>query len=237
MKWIGKENAETEGKNGSGLWWSKPGIVDGFRVLGATEVPEGAIMGIRYSSICINVPRYISYLFERVQELGARIIKASFSTSSGISGAIPDAKRILKQHGVKEDVYAVINCTGLSARHFVGPEEAALLYPIRGQTLLVKGEANMARTFTELGDNPEELLYVIPRPGSGTTILGGCKQVGNWSSEVDEGLSKTILERVAEYGLAEELRTGEKGGFEVISTQVGFRPGRIGGPRVKVEGR
>lgn len=231
----GKENAETSALDGSGLWWSKPGTVDDFRLLEENERPSGSVMGVRYKSICINVPRYLSYLFERVQSLGARIIKSSFSTTSGLPGAIASAKSILKTHGVGQDIFAVVNCTGLGARHFVGKEESEKLFPIRGQTLLVKGEARMARTYTEFSENPEELLYVIPRPRSDTTILGGCKQVGNWSPEVDEGLSERILEMVKEYKLAEELRMGAEGKFEVLSTQVGFRPGRKGGPRVEVE--
>lgn len=59
--------------------------------------------------------------------------------------------------------------------------------------------------------------------------------MGSWEKEIDEELSARILRRVAEWKLAEELRTGDDGGFEVLSTQVGFRPGRKGGPRVEIE--
>jgi len=77
----------------------------------------------------------------------------------------------------------------------------------------------------------------IPRPGSGTTILGGCKQKGNWDAEVDEELDQRILERIKRFGLAEELRGKDgKGDFDVISSQVGLRPGRKGGPRVEIDG-
>lgn len=233
MEETGKESEETSGLDGSGLWWSKPSVVDDFHVLGESERPRDSVMGVRYSSICINVPRYLAYLLERVQELGARIIKAEVETNGGLEDVVRDAKRKAEVDGV----WAFVNCTGLSARHFLDRKEAEKLYPIRGQTLLVRGEARMARTYTGFSGETEELLYVIPRPGSETTILGGCKQVGNWSTEVDGSLSRRILERVSEYGLAEELRTAEDGGFEVLSTQVGFRPGRKGGPRVEVEGR
>jgi glycine/D-amino acid oxidase-like deaminating enzyme len=192
-------------------------------------------MGVRYKSVCIDVPRYLQYLFERIQFLGARVIKGTFDTNTGLAGAIASAKQIIKSHGVMQEVDIVINCTGLSARLFVGGEESEKMFPIRGQTVLVKGEASLARTFTDFGSNPEELLYVIPRPGSNTTILGGCKQVGNWDEKIDEGLNKRMLGRVKEFRLAEELRTGVDGQFEVLSTQIGFRPGRKGGPRVEIE--
>jgi D-amino-acid oxidase len=78
------------------------------------------------------------------------------------------------------------------------------------------------------------MLYVVPRPGTGTTILGGCKQVGNWSEEVDKELNERIVARMKRFGLCDELR-GQGGDFEVLSYQVGFRPGRTGGPRVEVE--
>jgi hypothetical protein len=117
----------------------------------------------------------------------------------------------------------------------VGPEESAKLYPIRGQTVLVKGEAERSRTYVGFAGD-EDIAYVVPRPGSGTTIIGGCKQVGNWEEGVDEGLNERILEMTVREGMAEGLRTGKDGGFEVVSYQVGWRPGRKGGPRVELEG-
>lgn len=257
-----KENSETEGGDGRGLWWSKlrekdvdgPGFtggVKGFEVLdlkkeqarketGGESIPEGAIFGIKYQSICINIPQYLTHLLHRVKEHGTNIIKTTVNTSNGLSGVVHSAKQILLQHNPsinESSVKILINCTGLGARHFVRPEEATKLFPIRGQTLLVKGEALKARTFVGFGEE-DELVYVIPRPGSGTTILGGCKQVGNWSAEVDRDLEERIMGWVRAWGLGEELRTGgERGrGFEVLSRQVGLRPGRRGGPRVELEG-
>lgn len=96
----------------------------------------------------------------------------------------------------------------------------------------------MARTHVGFGSD-HELSYVIPRPGSGTTILGGCKEVGNWETEEDKGLTERILERIRASGMAPELLRGDgkdaKGEFEVLNVQVGLRPGRKGGPRVEVQ--
>lgn len=238
----GEEDAETTG-NGSGLWWKND--VRNFRVLdlrNETEIPRSgrAVFGIEFLSLCVDVPRYLEILMEQAISLGARIVRKRIETRDGLEGVIMDAKRIImdswEERKTPECFVALINCTGLSAGDFVTKEEAKNLYPIRGQTVLVKGEARMGRSYTKIPDTSEqEVVYVIPRPGSGTTILGGCKQPGIWDGEVDPHLTERILERVKREGLAEELRTGKGGEFEVISAQVGLRPGRRGGPRVELD--
>lgn len=257
---------ETEGGDGRGLWWSarrerlpddgsgRPrrmvGGVEGFEVLDlereraregdGENVPDGAVFGVKYQSVCIDIPQYLSFMFRRMKDTGMTVIRQEVDVSNGLEGVVKDAKRTLMENdkSIQEgDIFAVINCTGLGARHFVGVEEAAKLFPVRGQTILVKGEATKARTYVGFGEE-DEVVYVIPRPRSGTTILGGCKQVGNWSAEVDEELNQRIVERIKGWGLAEELRMqggAKEKGFEVISYQVGLRPGRKGGPRVEVE--
>ena len=234
---------EETGRHGRGLWWRD--AVREFEVLdlraereGEMTGPKGAVFGVAYQSVCINVPVYLNYLFTRVKEMGGRVVKADVDVENGLAGVVRDVKSKLMgvDEGVKEgDVFAVINCTGLGAKHFLGREESEKLYPIRGQTILVKGEAKVARTWVGFGET-HEVAYVIPRPGSGTTILGGCKQVGNWSGQVDEELNGKILEVIKKERLAEELKD-EKGDFEVLSYQVGHRPGRKGGPRVELEGK
>ena len=77
-----------------------------------------------------------------------------------------------------------------------------------------------------------ENRYVIPRPGSGTTILGGTREVGVWSTDVSEGTTKVIPEDCRT--LAAEL-LDEKGEFEVLGVQCGLPPGRNGGARVESE--
>jgi D-amino-acid oxidase len=241
LYFFGKETDETKGHDGSGLWFKD--LVDDFEVLDLETYPEvpksgGVVLGVKWKSVFINIPRYLEYLFESVKDLGVEIVKASIplDPTLGLEGMVKKEKSLLGLDG--EEILALVNCTGLGARHFVGQEEAEKLYPIRGQTILVKGEAEHGRTLANSSHTDvEELLYVIPRPGSGTTILGGCKQAGNWNAEVDKELTKRILERVKDEGMGEELRTEEGGEFEIISEQVGMRPGRKGGPRVELEGK
>ncbi|KAE9379922.1 nucleotide-binding domain-containing protein [Stipitochalara longipes BDJ] len=237
----GKDIAETEGRDGRGIWFRD--VIPEFCVLDLEEmrmnevekIPESAMMGIKYKSICFDPPKYLVYLFRKVQELGAKVMKTSVDTTSGLVGVVRSCKAVVEKGKVNE-VFAIVNCTGLAARHFLHKEEAEKLFPIRGQTILVQGEAEMTRTFVGLPGAPDsEMLYVVPRPGSGSTILGGCKQVGSWSEVVDADLNDRILTRIKRFGLCDELR-GDDGEFEVLSYQVGFRPGRKGGPRVEIEG-
>ena len=146
---------------------------------------------------------------------------------------------------------SVINCLGLSARHLYlppcaspDPDEADRLHPIRGQTVLVRGELEEIRTLQSYNEETgeTEITYAIPRPGSGTTVLGGCNVKDEWSTEVDEEMREGILKRartlVPELMRVEEddgKERGREGQFDVIKAQVGLRPGRVGGSRVERE--
>jgi len=73
---------------------------------------------------------------------------------------------------------AVVNATGIMASKLGGVEDLAV-YPTRGQTILVRNECSKMyfRAAERLGEEP---TYIIPRPFGGGTILGGCRQAGNW---------------------------------------------------------
>jgi D-amino-acid oxidase len=64
-----------------------------------------------------------------------------------------------------------------------------------------------------------ETTYVFPRPLGGGVILGGSRQEGDWSGDVDEGLKGDIMRRCCE--LCPEL--GRPEDLKVISHNVGLR--------------
>jgi hypothetical protein len=216
------------------LWWA-PYVKD-FRQLSNFLDPVAGINSklpasgpqIRWAAVCrapsINVPQYLLYLQQRARSLGAKIIKARLPTDAGFQQALAAAESTATAYG-RPAADCFLNATGLGAATLCGDKA---MYPIRGQTVLVKGEATATRTRTG-----EAYTYTIPRPGSGTTILGGTKEKGNWSGEVDPETTREILERNTY--LAPELMTNSDGGFEVISVQCGLRPGREGGPRMEKE--
>lgn len=185
----------------------------------------------------INVPQYLAYLLSQAQSQGVEIVKARLDTSKGFLHALKEAEDLVfssshsqpqgsANSSSSKPVACFINATGLGALTLC---KDTSMFPIRGQTVLVKGEAHS--TITRAGSNYR--AYCIPRPGSGTTILGGTKDEGVWDSKPDATATEVILKRNA--WQVPELLTGDDGGFEVLSVQCGLRPGRKGGPRVEGE--
>lgn len=180
---------------------------------------------VEFQAPSIDAPQYLRWLQGRAEGVGVKVVKARIPTANGMEDALGSAEK-LAQEGGTENVDVFINATGLGARELCGDDG---VHPIRGQTVLVKGEA--AATRTRHGDG--YIAYCIPRPASGTTILGGTKEVGIWSTEVDPATTERTLQRARI--MAPELLRAPGGGFEIISTQCGLRPGREGGPRVELE--
>lgn len=186
--------------------------------------------GAYYKAMAINVPRYLLYLQEGARSRGVEIVKARLPTDAGLAAALREAQRLLESRSgassSKAKPACFVNATGLAAGKLCGD---AAVFPIRGQTVLVKGEARA--TLTRVGDGYR--AYCIPRPGSGTTILGGTREEEVWDEEPDAEVTARILERNA--WQVPELLTGSEGGFEILSVQCGLRPGRRGGVRLEGE--
>lgn len=217
------------------LWWA-PHVED-FRQGSNSQEPVLSINRksladgpkITWAASCrapsINVPRYLLNLQEKAKGLGVKVIKARLPTDSGLDKSLAVAESTARADG-RPEADCFLNATGLGAAKLCGDQS---MYPIRGQTVLVRGEATATRT--REGDG--YTAYCIPRPGSGTTILGGTKEKDNWSEEPDPETTRKILERNSY--MVPELLTGRDEGFEVISVQCGLRPGRKGGPRMEKE--
>ncbi|TEY86690.1 hypothetical protein BOTCAL_0004g00440 [Botryotinia calthae] len=222
----------------SGVWFED--VVGGYRELDVLK-PENRLEGIlgvgvrkavQFDTVCVDVDVYLGYLVRRVEALGGRITRGEIGTEEGLKGVVRGCRDVLGEEGL--DV--LVNCAGLSAAKFVEEREAEKLFPIRGQVLLVQGEAKICKTFVgDLGEKGDELLYVIPRPGSGKSVVGGVKEANTWNSTPDHELSQRIIHRLKDIGWAEDLKNSN-GDIEVLDTYVGFRPGRKGGARVEIEG-
>jgi D-amino-acid oxidase len=191
-----------------------------------------------YNSIMINVPMYLQFLYETALSLGAVTIRTTLPRSSTLAGTLNYASETVSsylQEGgqAKQRIDGFVNATGISAK-FLVPDES--IYPIRGQTITVKGEAKQITTVDASPANPTpvspNITYVLPRPHSGTTVLGGTKQANDWEAEPNKRTTKEILDGAKVW--APEL-LNEKGEFEIVSVQVGLRPGRKGGARVEIE--
>ncbi|KAF7916303.1 hypothetical protein BELL_0693g00040 [Botrytis elliptica] len=222
----------------NGVWFED--VVGGYRELdvGLEEnklkgsLGKGVRKGVQFETVCVDVDIYLRYLMQRIEQRGGKLIRGEIETKEGLEGVVRGCRDVL----AGENIDVLINCTGLSAARFVGEEEAEKMFPVRGQVLLVRGETRVCKTFVgDLGVRGDELLYVIPRPGSGRSVVGGVKEANTWNANPDRELSSRIIQRLKDVGWAEDLQN-EKGEIEVLDTYVGFRPGRKGGARVEIEG-
>ncbi|PMD43961.1 nucleotide-binding domain-containing protein [Hyaloscypha variabilis F] len=247
--WL-QETPETEGHDGSGIWFKD--VVKDFEVVDLINgsqnddklrPPPGAVFGIRYKTICINTPRYLEYLMETALKLGATTIAAELNNKRGLDGIVLDAKAKLREETKvrEEDIFAVINCAGERAKYFLDENESAKLRFITGQTLLVKGETEMAGTVVGF---PEEwgILYIIPRPGTGMSVLGGSRfdmRVHDWDQSVAGNWNATMQQRMGIWGFAREISIPKESSSRLKSLHfdIGAISKRVGGPRVQVEGK
>lgn len=126
---------------------------------------------MRFTSLTVDVTRYLPYLLSRVEALGGNIVRARLPTDHGFMKALALAEKLTKDTG--ENMPVFVNASGLGAKLLVGDDK---VFPTRGQTVLVKGEAHTIRTLEAKG----KINYVLPRAGSGTSVLGGTKEIGNW---------------------------------------------------------
>lgn len=172
---------------------------------------DGAAFGIRFETVTINAPEYVKWLY-------AECVKR---------GVVFEKKEVDHFRDIDQAMKIVMNCTGLGARKLCNDDK---VYPTRGQTVLVKNPTKIVNTYSRVGQ--DHLSYLIPRPGDGGLIIGGCQQPNSWNYTVDTKLADTMLE------WARTLYPGvfpAEHNFEIIKHNVGLRPSRIGGARVETE--
>ncbi|KAL8699291.1 MAG: hypothetical protein Q9224_001479 [Gallowayella concinna] len=198
-------------------------IVPNFRQLSEERLGNEYDNGHAFTSVCINTAIYLPWLVSQCLLKGVVFKRANLVH-------ISDASKI-HHSGRKADV--VVNCTGLSARKLGGVEDQNMM-PIRGQTVLVRNEANVMCSTSGTDDGEDEVCYLMQRAAGGGTLLGGSYQRGNWDSQLDPSLAIRIMKRAVD--LCPAL-TGGKGieHLDIIRHGVGLRPYRQGGTRIETE--
>ncbi|KAJ3036291.1 hypothetical protein HDV00_002948 [Rhizophlyctis rosea] len=193
-------------------WFS--GLVPNYTTLASEQLPPGAGWGVKYQTICINVPVYLKWLLSSFREGGGAI-------------DVREIGNIEELFDGKTDF--VVNCTGYGARSLKGVEDGRV-YPTRGQTVIVRApKVNL--TITTLGGTADDFSYVIPR-GDGTVVLGGTYEANNSDLQPDETVTRRIIERCV--ALVPEVGNSAQE-VEVICSKVGLRPTRVGGVRLDYE--
>jgi len=194
-----------------------------------SELQKGIDGGKFFTSVCINTAIYLPWLVSQCLKNGVTFKRGTFKHIN--EAALP------RVHSSGRPADLIINCTGLGALTLGGVEDK-LVYPARGQIVVVRNEADAMYSVSGTDDGPDEAMYIMTRAAGGGTILGGCYQMGNWESQPDPSLALRIMKRCVE---ACPSLTDGKGieSLDVIRHGVGLRPVRTSGARVgkeKIEG-
>lgn len=185
---------------GSPDWAASVGEV---RPAAPDELPPGYRHGLRFVVPLVEMPVYLPWLEEQVTLAGAKRVVRRIASLAEL---------------LEDDVDAVVNCSGLAARHLVDDRS---VYPVRGQIVRV---TNPGLTLSVRDEHHGEgRAYVHPRDAD--CILGGTLEEHSWSTEVDLGIAESIVRRCVDIVPA-------LAGATVLEHIVGLRPGR---PEVRLE--
>ncbi|KAF7666914.1 hypothetical protein LDENG_00087380 [Lucifuga dentata] len=178
-------------------------FVIGFRFMTDHELkrfPDHRF-GQAFTTIKCECSSYLPWLEKRFRKAGGQVEQRKVHS--------------LQELSTSYDI--IVNCSGLGSKTLVGDPE---VYSVRGQVLKV--EAPWLKHFIRDGDG-KTCIY----PGVHSVTIGGTRQEGDWRTHVDEGDTKSILERCKR--LEPSLRKAK-----VLSEWVGLRPSRRN-PRVERE--
>lgn len=202
-------------------WYQQ--MMPDFRELEASELPPGQDSGCSFTSVCLNVPMYLSWLVGQCVRNGVVFQRAVLRDLAEARG--------LSHTGQPADV--VVNATGLGSLKLGGVRDATMA-PARGQLVLVRNDRPSMLVTSSVDDGSGEVLYVMQRACGGGTIIGGTYDIGNWESQPDPNIAARIMSRAVRLDPA---LGGGKGveGLDVIRHAVGLRPYRKGGVRIERE--
>ncbi|KAJ6616450.1 hypothetical protein B0H10DRAFT_2391792 [Mycena sp. CBHHK59/15] len=179
----------------------------------ATELPDGAVYGATFSTICIDVPRYLPYLWDRFLAAGGHAFRV---TLPSLSALLSEKDRPALTHfhflqptylrhsilQLSSTAQALVHCLSemcsvlFSFFRKLDRSTDSLpdtdVYPTRGEVLIIRAPW-IHHGMTYLYKNTH-VSYVIPRQ-SGDAILGGTFQVDDWHPTSRPETVKLIKER------------------------------------------
>lgn len=184
--------------------WRRPaeppgwaGLLPGFRLCTAAELPGGFVAGWQYSAPVLTMPAYLGYLLDRFTGGGGDV---QVATVGSLAEAAADAP-------------VVVNCAGIGARDLVPDRD---LVPVRGQAVIV-ANPGITDFFIGPAGPAADLVYIFPH--GDTVLLGGTEQPGEWNLDPDPGITRRILADCA----AVDPRLAGAG---IVAQRVGLRPVR-----------
>ena len=178
-------------------WWKD-------YVLGFRHVTEKEMETLHYpthksclsfGTVVLSCESFLTWQMEQFRADGGKVIQKKLESLQEIDG----------QYDI------IVNCTGLGSRELVNDNQ---MYPVRGQSIIVKAPW-VKHGFGYIDTHIN--ISVVPQTDE--VHLGGTRDIGNWSKQVDPLISKGIMERCCKYFPA--LATAP-----VVRETVGLRPGR-----------
>lgn len=159
------EGTEVFRKTTRDPWWA-PAVPALAR---ETSLPSGYADGWTFATPVIEMPIYLAWLRERVEQLGGTLTRLNLQ-------ALPTHAGL------------VVNCAGLGSRHLAADPTVA---PVRGQVVYVE-QVGLERWWLD-SDAP---TYVVPR--SHDIVVGGTDEEGKWSRTPSPAAAELILARARE---------------------------------------
>lgn len=217
-----------------------------------------------FTGYTIHAPDFLALLESELESKQSDlfpVIGSSSSSSNNVPANQTPVKFIRADLTSLSDIFAhepeaelIINATALGSKDLKDVQDETV-YPIRGQTVLIrpskkfqqspkcimKGPKNGNFGVEKSSKEDQEFTYIIPRAKSGQVICGGCAIPNEWSTELDEGLSKRILQRCIEVAPeiledgVDPLSEDAWKTIEIIGHGLGLRPARRGGLRLELE--
>ncbi|KAG6808550.1 hypothetical protein H0H92_003760 [Tricholoma furcatifolium] len=119
--------------------------------------PEGVVHGVTFTTLTWDTPVYLEYIMSRFLDNGGKVIRG---TVQHIDQLVEGGEYAVTGVGSPAPPDAIVVCVGLAARSLGGVEDHDV-YPIRGQTVLVRAPwVRFGRTMSSLDGT---WTYVIPR--------------------------------------------------------------------------
>lgn len=157
----------------------------GFRKLPQVEVAALGLPYTQYKSVwafstyILQCKKYLPWLLERFKRAGGLVETRKICNLSELRGY---------------DV--LVNCTGLGARELVGDK---LVYPVRGQMLLVTNPPGSERKQFYIVRQKTEPKLTYIHPHDNYTVLGGTAQIDDWTSTTDPDVIRDIFSRCVKF--------------------------------------
>ncbi|KIJ14603.1 D-aspartate oxidase [Paxillus involutus ATCC 200175] len=197
-----------------------------FRAVSEDDLIANSTAGWTFTTFTINTPVYLNWLLAR------------FLAGGGTT------KRVQLQHisqvfDSTQNPAAIVACPGIGAR-FLGGIEDKNIYPIRGQTILLR--APWVKYGRSLSGADGSYAYFMPRC-TGDVLMGGIIGTNDWNPVPSAEDREIVLTRALALSAdlaPPSIRATREPTIEdlrplIIDEGCGLRPGRKGGIRLEVE--